>query len=282
MSGPSKGIRLKSWEVRAILREIEAPGTGKTQTRQVIKLPRKSSSGGPIYEHPAMGGWEPTTIGGGGCFAIARDGTRQPVPEMVGIWHRTTGDCMSTDKQAGDLLWCRETFWQASRYPATLPGGEPEPLSWCWGNLFHYAADGSPPNCHNRHHGPGGLKGGAFAAPDPYAVWLKRASIHMPRRASRLTLEVTGVKVERLQDISEVDAIAEGVAQIAPPDKDGGRHFGVVPGLFDRPTAAKAYATLWDAINGPGAWDANPWVAAVTFCPHLLNIDDFIAGRASA
>ena len=73
-----------------------------------------------------------------------------------------------------------------------------------------------------------------------------RPSIHMPRRASRITLEVTGVRVERLQDISEADSKAEG----AVGHPDGPWH---------------AYRSLWTLINGPGSWDANPWVWVVEF-----------------
>ena len=72
-------------------------------------------------------------------------------------------------------------------------------------------------------------------------------SIHMPRAASRITLEITGVRVERLQDISDADARAEGAA--APP------HLSYRDG----------YAALWESINGPGAWDSNPWVRVVEF-----------------
>lgn len=73
-----------------------------------------------------------------------------------------------------------------------------------------------------------------------------RPSIFMPRWASRITLEVTGVRVERLKDISEADAIAEGPAQ----HPDGPWH---------------AYRSLWTLINGPGSWAANPWVWVIEF-----------------
>lgn len=76
-----------------------------------------------------------------------------------------------------------------------------------------------------------------------------RPSIHMPRWASRITLEVVGVRVERLQDISEEDAKAEGCALSAD-----WKAFGVV-----------AFQQLWESINGPGSWDANPWVWVVEF-----------------
>lgn len=82
-------------------------------------------------------------------------------------------------------------------------------------------------------------------------------AIHMPRSASRISLEVTGVRVERLQDISEADAIAEGIGL------EGGM-FTNGDGLeYDLPI--QAYSALWESINGPGSWAANPWVWAVKF-----------------
>jgi hypothetical protein len=80
-------------------------------------------------------------------------------------------------------------------------------------------------------------------------------SIHMFRWASRLTLEVTDVRVQRLQDITPNDAEAEGIAY---PEHVDVRAIARCP-LVD------AYAALWDAINGEGAWDRNPWVWAITF-----------------
>jgi hypothetical protein len=96
-------------------------------------------------------------------------------------------------------------------------------------------------------------------------------SIHMPRWASRLTLIVTDVRVERLQDISETDAIAEGVNR-----ENVGAHAGYSgrPDGGIWPNAANAYRDLWDYINGEGAWDANPWVAAYTFRVIKQNIDE--------
>ena len=78
----------------------------------------------------------------------------------------------------------------------------------------------------------------------------------MPRWASRITLEVTGVRVERLQDISVADAKAEGVEWF----RSGGVE---CPGMPE--TAIEAYRNLWESINGPGSWDANPWVWVVEF-----------------
>ncbi|WP_226936985.1 hypothetical protein [Pseudogemmobacter faecipullorum] len=98
----------------------------------------------------------------------------------------------------------------------------------------------------------------------------RRPPMFMPRWASRLTLLVTEARVERLQDCSEADARAEGVIAIGAeesPDPDE-RSF------------VWAFSQLWDDINGPGAWDANPWVVAVSFTVHQCNIDQMPGGAA--
>ena len=74
-----------------------------------------------------------------------------------------------------------------------------------------------------------------------------RPSIHMPRWAGRITLEVTGVRAERLQSISAADGWAEGICY--SPDVDPVHEF----------------RELWERINGPGSWDANPWIWVVSF-----------------
>ena len=75
-------------------------------------------------------------------------------------------------------------------------------------------------------------------------------AIHMPRAASRITLEVTGVRVERLQDISETDTVAEGIPAGEVSPDDAGRF---------------AYRLLWESLHGSGSWDANPWLWVVEF-----------------
>jgi hypothetical protein len=91
-----------------------------------------------------------------------------------------------------------------------------------------------------------------------------RPSIFMPRWASRITLEVTAVRVERLQQISEEDAKAEGM-EFDGTWWLGGTH-PVKGTLQCWPTAAKAFERGWDSINGKRApWDANPWVWAIAF-----------------
>ena len=96
-----------------------------------------------------------------------------------------------------------------------------------------------------------------------------RPSIHMPRWASRLTLTVTDVRVERLTSISEEDARAEGVE---PSPTHPGWWLSQTAGKLC-PTARDAYGDLWNAINGEGSWQADPWVAAYSFEVHHANID---------
>lgn len=131
----------------------------------------------------------------------------------------------------GDRLWVRETWKTHSTFDHLPPRDVPE------SNLF-YAAD-------EPRYSPSGSR------------W--RPSIHMPRWASRITLEVTGVRVERLQDLREEDAIAEGV------DSDLCRaSIGKAP-LKQGYLPICAFSYLWDQINGAGSWDANPWVWVVEF-----------------
>ena len=132
----------------------------------------------------------------------------------------------------GDRLWVRETWCQQACmvHGDLLPG------------KAHYRADGYEV----RHvDGPG------------KSPW--RPSIHMPRWASRITLEVTAVRVERLQDITEEDARAEGVEPTVM----------VAAGVPEREVLVPAvgvYRNLWDRINGKRhPWASNPWVWVVSF-----------------
>jgi hypothetical protein len=95
----------------------------------------------------------------------------------------------------------------------------------------------------------------------------------MPRWASRLTLIVTGVKIERVQDISEEDAKAEGALW---HDGHGVGHSGWRHNPNDGvvfPTCRGAFRRLWVCINGTEAWDENPYVVALTFRTIKANID---------
>lgn len=100
-------------------------------------------------------------------------------------------------------------------------------------------------------------------------------SIHMHRWASRITLQITGVRVERLQEISEADALAEGITSVRCDTWDR-KNFPEWKDLFDAacaagekpplgPSPAAAFHALWAEINGPDSWAANPWVWVVEF-----------------
>lgn len=103
--------------------------------------------------------------------------------------------------------------------------------------------------------------------------------MHMFRQFSRIILTVTDVRVQRLQDISAADAIAEGIEEVtrevAPSDKSlrFWRRYrdGSGVGYVDCPVGS--YASLWTEINGPGSWEANPWVVAISFTVERRNID---------
>lgn len=93
------------------------------------------------------------------------------------------------------------------------------------------------------------------------ATWVldrKPAPPNMPRWASRITLEIVSVRVERLNDCSEVDALAEGVTI------DGSHQSGYCAGEF-LPPSIRAYRELWESINGAGSWATNPWVLVIEF-----------------
>lgn len=86
-----------------------------------------------------------------------------------------------------------------------------------------------------------------------------RPSILMPVKASRITLKVVSIRIERLQDISDADAIAEGIEQA------DGAWRSYCQELSRCVSPVTSYRTLWDSINGPGSWKSNPWVWVVEF-----------------
>lgn len=236
----SRPILFSAPMVRALL-----AGT-KTQTRRVFKLPRGAS----WYE--SMGGersgWTSDNNGPGWAH----------VDELV-----------CRHGRPGDRLWVRETFQYRG---ASYDGLGIEEAEWfrCYGqggapdNWDPEFPIGWEPSSHmnvRKLIDPGEQEG------DGITGWVTKRipGIHMPRWASRITLEIESVRVERLQDISEADAEAEGVRQM----RDGsGTWVGREgPGKLVTPwlSARGAYRDLWESINGPGSWDANPWCWAITF-----------------
>lgn len=152
-------------------------------------------------------------------------------PGEIALDSTTVQECISPYGQPGDRLWVRETFQRFTDDGETI-----------------YRADQKSFDLMNDLKRDECLE----------ARW--RPAIHMPRWASRILLEVVSVRVERLNDISEADSIVECLQRT----QDG--HAWHVEDEIHRATSpVDSYASLWEAINGPGSWDANPWVWVVEF-----------------
>jgi len=228
----------------------------KTQTRRVLKLPTKG-----IYERKDMGGWTPTINGGGGSFTIARDGSRVPARETIGIWHQTTGRCLDAPWQTGDRLWVRETH----QFGSSCDG--PQMTFRATPDYFSIDAWDGPDEGAGPSFNYDKCRGADFSH------WLSdvlssdgpwRSPLHMPRWASRLTLIVLDVRVQRLHEITHADADAE-----APP------LLQYIPFMQGKTTSdyVASFAALWNSIHGCDAWATNPFVAALTFRVIRANID---------
>lgn len=174
--------------------------------------------------------------------------------------------------QPGDRLWVRETWgYRGSSWSSERPEVQRHHI--------HYRADDSRRDFTRARDDDSGLptcrppRPGEDYVRDYYNGYLDRywkawrPSIHMPRWACRLVLEVTAVRVERLQAISETDAIAEGIER----DPQHPELWQRGPLRRDvRPTPwtgfpRLAFQALWEGLHGTAGWDANPWVWVVEF-----------------
>lgn len=194
----------------------------KTVTRRVVK-PQFAADAIPV-EMPATdpaGGWVvPGHSGVWWCDAAANPDDVRRCPYG----------------QPGDRLWVRETFSGPWCMEAQDGISAAPPSKWGESSRIWYWADGEP----------------------AYGDWTRpRPSIRMPRWASRITIEVTGVRVEALQDIDLADALAEGISDTGALilDSAGNEQGGPIA----------EYAVLWEQINGTGSWYANPFVWCVSF-----------------
>lgn len=151
----------------------------------------------------------------------------------------------------GDRFWVREAWRVGKPHDQTPPRDIlPSALQNDKGVTVLYEAGGW------RSIGPAGREEPVYANDAPMPVWAGklRPSMFMPRGMSRITLEITSVRVERLNDCSEADAEAEGIAFLRD-----------VPDVDETLTARQLYECLWDSINGASAWAANPWVWVIEF-----------------
>jgi len=209
----------------------------KSQTRRAVKL------GFTDWQRDHSLAMMVTGSDGMPCFTDAK---AEPSPAMMAMLRSTPGKPCPYGA-AGDALWVRETWAYSLECNGKDHDEETLPIQ--------YRADGD----------------------DVVDCGRWRPSIHMPRWASRITLPVTAIRVERLQEISEADARAEGVtpcARCRGTGIDPVRVGGVDPdwcsecgGTAQGLTHRDAYSELWDVINGRGAWERNPWVWVVAFGP---------------
>lgn len=154
---------------------------------------------------------------------------------------------------AGDRLWVKETF----RFTSDFDGDGPARVGERCLDAG-YRAPWAP----IQYDADGERRDWKWVGTPPVRDVMPgktRVSIHMPRWASRILLEITGVRVERLAGCSEADAIAEGIEL----EGDGWKSYA--GGESSVAFATTSYASLWDSINGPGAWETNPWVWVVKF-----------------
>lgn len=164
--------------------------------------------------------------------------------------------------QVGDRLWVRET-WQALRFSKDFETGYVDDIYFAeiipkhnddapYANPWEVAYAADP--CWESHREDRGFP------------W--RPSIHMPRWASRITLLVTAIRVERVQDITNDDALREGIRELPLQRGEPGAWWtgdvGKGAALHAR-TPRGAFARLWERIHGAGAWDRNDWVWVVEF-----------------
>lgn len=171
--------------------------------------------------------------------------------KMTAKPYLATGECskeLPCKWQVGDRLWVRETFAKICNSLDSYCDGED-----CAHCKFEYRADnpgakfpGEWPNTTPPIEGP------------PH--W--KPSIYMPRAASRITLEITAIRVERLQDISEADAAAEGIKMYRFGEA---KMFSVADDAPSWVDPISAFSHLWVSLNGSESWESNPWVWVIEF-----------------
>jgi len=233
----------------------------KTQTRRVLEPQPPECAGrilGPEMYEPAV---------------VDRYGDLVPGKAVFGVYDDAGEWGAKVRFAPGDLLWVRETWQHApQRYCSCPQGSEPEP-------------------CDDWHEGTGcrSNRGEVVYRADAERVACWRSPMFMPRGASRLTLAVTAVKVERLQDISEDDAFAEGVCSFVEGQDRPGSWEGITAETDRRQmvdvlygSGRRAFMHLWETVNGADAWALNPWVVALTFTVHRSNVDAVLSQREAA
>ena len=188
----------------------------KTQTRRVIKFPKHT------YDPIGEASWIKSVHQDGGGNWVAWSTAEPGLAEFTKKAYPNGEGFKCLYGVPGDRLWVRETFAEAGH------------------DLITYKADGTTRQVDRE-------------LDNKTSQW--RPSIFMPRWASRITLEITSIGVQRLQDITEADAIAEGVTLPSNP-------VTMYPGIY-----RDAYAHLWDSLNAKRghSWATNPWAWVIEF-----------------
>lgn len=160
----------------------------------------------------------------------------------------------------GDRIWVRET-WGVVSHELDEDG-----------RIQSWTPDRPATAIHEMPLGNGYYSGHAIYAADGNFTWgdddgyedgrsCWKPSIHMPRAASRILLEITDVRVERLNSIHDVDAMREGIQNLTTCSH---ADFGI-PGVVNAQHPVRAFQLLWESIYGADNWKANPWVWVIEF-----------------
>jgi hypothetical protein len=243
--------------VNGLIREARGAGDGKTQTRRVAW--RDALFGLQDYaseqlEEIELKGWDAVGEGNEGLLRVYKPTAWQRVKPGDRLWVRESFRFTSWDED-GDFRVTYEADKSESKWLIVNDGDASQSLI----ERLCAKLDRIGVQCNDV-----GYESTAALGITP--------CIHMPRWASRLTLCVTGVKVERLQDISAADAIAEGLIKLPATGRYVVERGAQYLGFADR-NHKRVFEYLWDSIHGPGSWDVNPEVVAISFTVHNSNID---------
>lgn len=224
----------------------------KTQTRRIVKL-----RPGQEIEHGAVfSATDPFWMIGS---PFGKPGDR--------VWVRESWQIRSWDTEEGDVQVfykaSPEIYWSLPVAPLNHPFAGDDPAEWTEHDFDKVITNLPSAKIIKDPEVEGGER---WDWDDSEIPW--RPSIHMPRWACRIVLEVTDVRVERLQAITVEDAEAEGAIKVGPIETFPHRRlygFDMPIDEFWRQSPVDAYMHLWDKINGAGSWDSNPWVWVVSF-----------------
>lgn len=236
--------------VRATLREIAERGTGKCETRRCVTKSTTTMDGGPWCNYVA-----PEAFNLDGAY-IDESYPDSPILKMP--WDNLGHEVVARLRpriEVGDRLWVREA-WRP------MGGGY-----GVWDLTLKYPADNAEIIIDDD------VDVGDWIMPKAAAKG-NVPSIHMPRWASRITLEVTDVKFERIQEITEEGARREGVAECPTFSMPECPEYSIDGVTNIYPWLTAPFEELWDSLNkGRGyGWASNPWVVVIKFKPVLQNV----------